>query len=82
MGHAWSGYRGESVNLQAFKDRLRTVVETEHGTKGSAGCIKCGEPFSDANVFTQEGWQETRISQVCEKCFDEMFGDEDEEVQP
>lgn len=41
-------------------------------------CIKCKCPFKqDVNVFTPEGWRETLISRFCEKCFDELF-DEDE----
>lgn len=36
-------------------------------------CIECGEPFSSKNVFTPEGWAETRISGMCESCFDNLF---------
>ena len=41
-------------------------------------CVKCGEKYQDGvNVFTPEGWAETKISRLCESCFDEIYGDED-----
>lgn len=42
-------------------------------------CIVCGEKFSNGNVFTQAGAQEPRISQTCERCFDDLFEDMDDE---
>ncbi|MGF6932952.1 hypothetical protein OKW41_002091 [Paraburkholderia sp. UCT70] len=33
-------------------------------------CRCCGQVFSDANVFSDAGWIETRISGLCEVCFD------------
>ncbi len=45
-------------------------------------CLHCKEPFSDKNVFTPEGWAEIKISNVCEKCFDECtLISEDEEAK-
>ncbi|HEX7115657.1 MAG TPA: hypothetical protein VF193_11050 [Steroidobacter sp.] len=41
-------------------------------------CRSCRQPFSDANVHTSAGWAETRISGMCEDCFDAMFAEEDE----
>lgn len=35
-------------------------------------CEHCKEPFSDANVMTPDGWKETQISGICEKCFDSI----------
>lgn len=35
-------------------------------------CRSCGEPFSYANVYSEAGWIETRISGLCEVCFDTM----------
>lgn len=41
-------------------------------------CTLCGEDFTlGVNVFTQEGAKETQISGTCEKCFDAMFEDMD-----
>lgn len=42
-------------------------------------CRSCRQPFSDANVHTSAGWAETRISGMCEDCFDAMFAEEDDE---
>jgi hypothetical protein len=44
-------------------------------------CINCEDPFTDKNVFTHLGWKETRISGMCERCFDAWswaFEDEEE----
>lgn len=40
-------------------------------------CISCKQPFTDKNVHTEAGWRETKISNTCEDCFDEMFKEED-----
>lgn len=48
-------------------------------------CVICKERFSDANCFTQEGWQETQLSGLCERCFDQICLDaaaEEEEEMP
>jgi len=42
-------------------------------------CVHCNQPFSDSNVFSYIGWKEVRISQMCEKCFDELFVDRETE---
>ena len=39
-------------------------------------CYVCKQPFTEANVFTEAGWNEVRISQMCEACFDGLFADE------
>jgi hypothetical protein len=40
-------------------------------------CIDCGQPFTAANVHTDAGWRETKLSQMCEDCFDALFADEE-----
>lgn len=47
-------------------------------SKEESCCIVCKEEFSKKNVFTEEGWRETKISQMCEKCFDSITDKEDE----
>jgi hypothetical protein len=42
----------------------------------TARCVECGQPFTSANVYTPEGWKETKISGMCEKCFDRAFGED------
>lgn len=39
-------------------------------------CRSCKEPFSDKNVHSAAGWAETRISGMCEDCFDAAFAEE------
>ena len=36
-------------------------------------CVSCRDPFTAANVFTPAGERETRISGLCERCWDSMF---------
>jgi predicted Zn-ribbon and HTH transcriptional regulator len=40
-------------------------------------CRECKQLFSDKNVHTSAGWKETRISGICEDCFDAMFAGDD-----
>lgn len=42
------------------------------------GCCTCGERFTSDNVFTDAGWAETRISGMCERCFDTLMQDIDD----
>lgn len=43
-------------------------------------CIECQQPFKfGVNVFTKEGLAETRITGMCEKCFDALFEEDDDE---
>lgn len=36
-------------------------------------CINCSSEFNSKNTFTKEGWRETQISGMCERCFDLLF---------
>jgi hypothetical protein len=47
-------------------------------------CIECRKPFvfgpkedPAANVYTIDGKKEVAITQVCERCFDALFEDEE-----
>ena len=45
-------------------------------------CVHCNEPFSHKNVYSAEGWAETQISGLCEKCFDLILKtEEDDQVE-
>ena len=69
-------------NLNEFKDMLVATTFGEQGLerKRAGVCVKCGEPFTDKNVHTEAGWKETKISNMCEDCFNSIFeGAEDEE---
>jgi len=41
-------------------------------------CIQCGHPFTEANVHTDAGWRESKLSHMCEDCFDAMFAEEED----
>jgi hypothetical protein len=43
-------------------------------------CTKCGDQYQwGINVFTEAGARDTRIINMCERCFDGLFGDEEDE---
>lgn len=58
-------------DLDDLKAKLEKAVDKQPGI-----CVQCRQPFTDKNVHTEAGWKETKISGMCEDCFDEMWGDE------
>ena len=50
---------------------MRNGMNKTKQTK-SDRCVWCNHPFSDKNVFSDLGWREVEISQMCEKCFDSI----------
>lgn len=55
-------------------DKLRSTIYGEDAKVGC--CIQCKQPFKqDVNVFSKDGWNETRLSGLCESCFDASFQD-------
>ena len=59
--------------------RLVTSSRKEELEKKHGICCSCNQAFSSHNVFTKLGWRETQISGMCEKCWDDLFKDADEE---
>lgn len=59
-----------SNSLKEFQELLAVEffgkTEAEH-------CVQCKQPFSDSNTHTEAGWKETKISRMCEDCFDKIF---------
>jgi uncharacterized CHY-type Zn-finger protein len=41
-------------------------------------CVKCQKPV-EKHIHTDAGWAEYKITGLCEDCFDEITGGEDEE---
>jgi len=39
-------------------------------------CVVCHQPFTEANVFTADGWAEVKISRMCEAYLDAIFDDD------
>jgi len=53
----------------------RVVVD-----RAEAKCIHCGDPFKfGLNVFTREGQKEIAISGMCERCFDVICAEPEDE---
>lgn len=65
-----------SFRVDLNKLSLELFGETKEGC-----CIECKKPFEDGvNVHTEAGWRETKLSRMCESCFDDMeIISEDEE---
>ena len=55
------------------KQVVAVLPEQMIANLNAGACVSCGHPFTDKNVFTNDGWRETHISQTCEKCFDALF---------
>ena len=53
----------------------RTLID--RGLQVHKNCVCCNTPFSGKNVFTPSGWRETQISGMCEKCFDDLFKEDE-----
>lgn len=67
-----------SERPKPLQDLIDQTAQIAFGRKPSdvpGCCVKCAEPFSDKNVFTPSGWRETKISQLCERCWDTLFQD-------
>jgi len=62
-----------SLEGQALKNFKKNLEHSLFGNTESGHCVSCKEVFSDKNVFTDLGWKETKISKLCEKCWDKLF---------
>ena len=62
------------MNLQDVKDLMEKEL---FGETPKDCCVSCKKPFSDKNVFTSAGWKETKISKMCEACWDDLFEDDE-----
>ena len=62
------------MSIEGIKKKLSDLMAADHGEPVAGHCRKCQKPFTSENVFTPAGWKETEISQMCEACFDAMFG--------
>lgn len=53
------------AELEQLKADLKASVPPGH-------CVSCQQPFTCENVRTPAGWAETKLSRLCENCWDEM----------
>lgn len=51
----------------------KLAIEVFGRTRDGKTCIECNEPFTSKNVFTALGWKETKLSGLCESCWDKLF---------
>ncbi len=67
---------GQNPALAAFAEKLTKEMYPD----AKAGhCLECKEPFSEKNIYSEAGWREAKMSQLCEKCFDKMFAEDEED---
>lgn len=58
------------MSLDNFK---KALSESIYGKTPEDCCVRCKQPFSDSNTRTQAGWRETKITKLCEDCWDGIF---------
>lgn len=73
-GEGWPGFPHERAE---YESQRAFAAENVRYT----ACVSCKERFSDANCHTQAGWQETQISGLCERCFDEATAEPEEQEE-
>lgn len=61
-------------DLERLKEESAKAAGFDRSMMKEGKCVQCKEPFSDSNFFTHLGWKETKISGLCEKCWDAMMG--------
>ena len=69
------------VDNVALHARLQNMQARKAQGLPLTNCVECGRPFSDSNCFTSAGRAETQISGTCEKCFDTLFADSEDEEE-
>lgn len=65
----------ELIESLGFNNALPILERVQQHREDKTHCVFCGEEFSDKNVFTDAGWRETKISGVCETCWNKSFGE-------
>lgn len=67
-----------SSDDQIWKEFEKSLNEGITINSSQGVCVCCNKPFTDENVYSEAGWRETKITQMCEKCFDDAtLSDED-----
>lgn len=72
------------TNLRDFQDNLSKMVTgmTKSEALEKKICIECKRPDPLARCKTELGRREYFISGMCEECFDKLFAEPDEELEP
>jgi hypothetical protein len=68
------------VSLQELKDKMAIDLYgmTAQEARAQGRCVQCKNP-AEARCYSEAGRREYQISGLCEKCFDEICGAENEE---
>lgn len=52
------------------------IMKPDRKADGEAcRCVECKQEFSLENTRSEAGWRETKISGMCENCWDNLFKD-------
>lgn len=73
-------YEFSGDELRKLKDDLCLAA---HGRlPDGKTCVNCDEvPEQGVNMFTEAGWREFGISGLCERCFDNICAEDDDEEE-
>jgi len=62
----------------ALKQFQQALQEEIYGTTPGDCCVQCKHPFEmGKNVHTPSGMKETKISGLCENCWDALFAEDE-----
>lgn len=79
---AWNEIR--NGRLMPFLESDRELYESQKRFAAEhikyTNCVGCTHRFSDENCFTEDGWKETQLSGLCERCFDDATMEEEYDV--
>jgi hypothetical protein len=59
--------------MRSLKDFQAQLEASIYGKTPEGHCVSCKAPFSEINVHTAAGWRETKLSKLCEDCWDKEF---------
>jgi hypothetical protein len=62
------------MSIEEAKEQAAKAAGLTLSNKDKGLCVQCNKPFSNENVYTTAGWQETKITGLCEAGWDEIFG--------
>jgi hypothetical protein len=71
-GPGWPGFDHERPIYE--QQKAFAAANIKH-----TSCGECKERFCDDNCYSEAGWQETQISGLCERCFDALTKDDEDE---
>lgn len=74
----YQNFANEEIDLiknVGFENGL-VIIDFQNNKQSNPNCcVLCNEEFSNRNVFSTLGWKETKISGICENCWNKKFKD-------